>query len=383
MHAANPMPRKKIVIVSDTIYPYFKGGKEQRILHLTTHLAKMGNDVHIYTMKWWDGPEEIIKNGVHLHGIGKMRCVYKNETRRSMRVSLLFALSCIRLLRVDFDVIDVDHMPYLQMFTVWAICKLRRRKMYATWHEVWDQNYWCEYLGKLGPIGYMIERIAGRLPDYVFANSLDTQQKLTARHPGKADRIIPAYNGINIQEINRADLVNVQCDVLYAGRLLSHKNVAMLIRAMAEVHKRRPQTSCIIVGDGPDMERLVTLTKKLGLEHIVIFTGFLADHSDVYGYMKATKLFVQPSKREGFGLVVAEANACGTPVLTLDHPDNAATHLIREGVNGTLFSSTAELSEKIIDCLERPAPDSKRITHEVQKYDWQHVALKVHEGYLL
>lgn len=375
--------RKKIVIVSDTVYPYFKGGKEQRILHLSNQLAKMGHDVHIYTMKWWDGPEEIMQDGVHLHGIGKMRNVYKNATRRSMRVSLLFALSCIRLLRVDFDVIDVDHMPYLQMFTVWIVCKLRRKKMYATWHEVWDRHYWREYLGKLGPIGYMVERVAGQLPDYVFANSVDTERKLAARYPHKADRIIPAYNGINMQEIKRAKRGEVMCDVLYAGRLLSHKNVAMLIRAMVEVERQRPGTNCIIVGDGPDKKRLMQLTKKLGLENTVAFTGFLADHNDVYGYMKAAKLFVQPSKREGFGLVVAEANACGTPVLTLNHPENAATHLIREGVNGRLFNTTAELADKIVASLDQPAPDSHRITLEVQKYDWQRVALKVDEGYSL
>lgn len=379
-----PSPdQKKIVIVSDTVYPYFKGGKEQRILNLTTQLAKMGHDVHIYTMKWWDGPEVTIQNGVQLHGIGKMRNVYKNETRRSMRVSLLFALSCIRLLRVNFDVIDVDHMPYLQMFTVWIVCKLRRKKMYATWHEVWDRPYWSEYLGKLGPIGYMVEHIAGHLPDYVFANSLETERKLTARYPLKASQIIPAYNGINLHEIKHAKEIQVTCDVLYAGRLLSHKNVAMLIRAMTKVEAQRPGTSCIIVGDGPDKKRLERLAKKLGLEQSVLFTGFLDDHNDVYGYMKAAKLFVQPSKREGFGLVVAEANACGTPVLTLNHPDNAATHLIREGVNGALFNTTTELADMIVKCLEQPAPESKRITHEVQKYDWQRVALKVDEGYSL
>ena len=52
--------------------------------------------------------------------------------------------------------------------------------------------------------------------------------------------------------------------------------------------------------------------------------------------MKSATVLALPSVREGFGAVVLEANSCGLPVVTVDHPDNAARHLIIEGQNGFL-----------------------------------------------
>ncbi|GAI68661.1 unnamed protein product, partial [marine sediment metagenome] len=60
--------------------------------------------------------------------------------------------------------------------------------------------------------------------------------------------------------------------------------------------------------------------------------------------MKSSKVFVLPSTREGFGIVVIEANACGIPVMTINHKDNAASDLIEEGKNGFV----CQLDEKEI-----------------------------------
>ena len=57
--------------------------------------------------------------------------------------------------------------------------------------------------------------------------------------------------------------------------------------------------------------------------------------------MKSAKVFALPSEREGFGIVALEANACGLPVVTADHPDNATRHLITAGENGFLTNVDA------------------------------------------
>ena len=80
----------------------------------------------------------------------------------------------------------------------------------------------------------------------------------------------------------------------------------------------------------------------------VQFFGALEQHADVYGLIKSSGVFVLPSVREGFGIVVVEALACGVPVITTDHPDNQARLLIEHGVTGWLCApSGAGLAEAI------------------------------------
>jgi L-malate glycosyltransferase len=378
-NAPSPSTRN-IAIVSDTIYPYFKGGKEKRIFEITTRLAAMGYDVHLYTMKWWDGPKVIEENGVHLHGISHLYTVYKKEGRRSITAGVLFGLACLKLFTVRFDIVDVDHMPYLPLFSVWLVCKLRRKKMYATWHEVWSRQYWNEYLGFFGLLAYFVERVGTLLPDRIIVNSESTKRKLVERSPGRRGQLMSAYNGVDLSAIEAAHPSKHHSDIIYAGRLLPHKNVSVILKAVKKLAADFPAIRCMIVGDGPEMDRLVKLTQKLGIEQNVEFAGFLPEHRQVFSRMKSSKMFVSPSSREGFGLVVVEANACGLPVLTLNHPDNASKDLIQEGVNGFTFKTYKELAEEMRLVLLQNKGEAQYI-EAAKQYDWQSTVDSVVEAY--
>ncbi len=65
----------------------------------------------------------------------------------------------------------------------------------------------------------------------------------------------------------------------------------------------------------------------------VKFIECIEDHNQLYALMKSLRVFAFPSTREGFGIVVLEANGCGLPVITTDDHQNAARHLIEEGLN--------------------------------------------------
>src|SRR4030066_314621 len=101
----------KIAFISDSIFPYNEGGKEKRIFEVTTRLAKKGHDIHIYCMKWGEGPKE-------------------------------------------------------------------RKKIIATWHEVWGRDYWREYLGWRGIFGYLTEKLSIFMPDEIISVSGRTTKKL-------------------------------------------------------------------------------------------------------------------------------------------------------------------------------------------------------------
>jgi hypothetical protein len=94
----------------------------------------------------------------------------------------LFAACCLRLLFARFDVIEADHMPYLQLFPLRIVASLRRKRLVVTWHECWGPDYWRSYLGHPGRVGWLIESAAMRLPDSIIAASPQTAARLGGNH---------------------------------------------------------------------------------------------------------------------------------------------------------------------------------------------------------
>jgi glycosyltransferase involved in cell wall biosynthesis len=103
--------------------------------------------------------------------------------------------------------------------------------------------------------------------------------------------------------------------VLSIGRLQPEKNYAGLIRAFAQVHKAHEDTLLLIVGSGPERERLIFLARSLELDACV---KILPWARDVAAYYKTCDVYVQPSLYEGWGLAVVEAMAGGAPVVMTD-----------------------------------------------------------------
>lgn len=387
----------KIAIVSDAIYPYNKGGKEKRIYEISTNLAKKGHKVHIYCMKWWKTRgNHRVENGVHLHAISKYYPLYAGP-RRSIKQAIFFGLACLKLIKEDFDVIDVDHMPFFPLFTTKLICLIKEKKMITTWNEVWGWEYWMKYMGWLGIFGYLLERLSITLPDKIIAISELTKQKLIFEMNCNKEIII-VTGGVDVDKIYRIKRAAIKSDIIFAGRLLKHKNVDLLIRAVKlltiDLSRRQAgnqQLKCLIIGDGPERVNLEKLVKDLKLENNVFFLGFLPNHNDVYALMKSSKVFVNPSEREGFGLAVLEANTCGIPVITLDHENNAAKELVQENNNGFLTKyDEKELAEKILKILspkKQYVVLQKRIKNflkDIQKsHHWKFVTQRISEAYTL
>ncbi|MDD3551836.1 MAG: glycosyltransferase, partial [Methanothrix sp.] len=71
----------EIAYVYDAVYPWVKGGAEKRIYELSRRLAARGHVVHCYGMKWWQGEDEIEREGVRFHGICEPRPLYVNGKR--------------------------------------------------------------------------------------------------------------------------------------------------------------------------------------------------------------------------------------------------------------------------------------------------------------
>jgi len=375
--------KMKIAFVSDAVYPYNKGGKEKRIYEISTRLAKRGHNVHVYCMKWWKEKENNrIENGVHLHAISRYYSLY-SEKRRSIKEAIMFAFACFKLIREDFDIIDVDHMPYFVLFSTKVICMLKRKKLIASWNEVWDRKYWNEYLGGWGNVAYVIEKLSVLMPDKIISISEHTTNKLKNDLLSRKN-IFTVSIGVDFEKIKKINAFPEKSDVIFAGRLLIHKNINILIKSIQLIKEKIPKIKCLIIGDGPEKKRLETLTQKLNLEKNITFLGFLESHDNVYALMKSSKVFVLPSTREGFGIVVIEANACGIPVITMDHKDNASRDLIEEGRNGFICQlDEEEITKRIIKILiNNSNREMQKVCMDLaKKYDWNKIVDEIEGVY--
>jgi glycosyltransferase involved in cell wall biosynthesis len=119
--------------------------------------------------------------------------------------------------------------------------------------------------------------------------------------------------------------------ILGVGRLTDQKDFQTLIHAFAIVRDTRT-VRLMILGEGENRSALEALVNSLGLVEDVALPGFV---ENPYSYMRAAALFVLSSRWEGFGNVLAEAMACGTPVVSTDCPSGPA-EILEDGRWGSL-----------------------------------------------
>jgi glycosyltransferase involved in cell wall biosynthesis len=382
----NGQRRTVVAMVSDAIYPYHRGGKEIRYHELARRLAERA-EVHVYTMQWWKGPRERTEGAVNFHAISRLRRLYTRD-RRSVSEALLFAMACFRLLKRKFDVLEADHIPYFQVIVLRIVATLKRKPLVVTWHEVWGRSYWRQYLGCAGLAAWMVESLAMRLPDHIIAASPQTAERLRALGVYRGP-ITEAPNGIDIEAIRNAHPDQAVTDLIVVGRLIAHKRVDMLLETVALLHAEGIQVTCRVVGDGPERRSLHHHAEALGIDHAIDFRDDVGEQKDVYALMKAAKVFVFPSAREGFGIAVLEALACGLPVVTTSAPDNLAQHLAvrssRSIVCDPSAPGVAEAVKKMLAESEAGPHGDDVIVAEswLAEYSWETAAGRVAEALAL
>jgi glycosyltransferase involved in cell wall biosynthesis len=330
--------RPVVALVSDAIYPYFRGGKELRYHELSTRLSQRA-DVHVFTMKWWDGPAVRQEGHVTFHAASPLYPMYVGD-RRSFREAIFFALGCMRLLWFRFDVLEADQFPNFHIFTLRVVAWIKRKPLTVTWHEVWDRDYWREYLGRVAPFAWFVEWLSMRLPDQLIAASDQTAVRLRAVLGDKASiSVVP--NGIDLGGIRNSYPDPAKVDLVTIGRFLPHKNMNVLLDSVALLRASGVPVTCRIIGDGPLREALHAQAQRLGIESVVDFRHDIWEQKDVYALMKAARVAVFPTTREGFGIAVLEAIACGLPVVTTSAPDNLAQYLVARSSAGVVCVPTA------------------------------------------
>jgi glycosyltransferase involved in cell wall biosynthesis len=150
--------------------------------------------------------------------------------------------------------------------------------------------------------------------------------------------------------------------VLAVGRLHKQKGYRHLLMAFARVVKQRP-SYLVILGEGDEREELQSLADSLGIASRVHFLGYTPN---VLAYMRQAAVFVLSSVAEGFGNVLVEALACGTPVISTDCP-HGPREILAGGRYGTLvpIGDVDALARAIAANLDSPKP---AMSNELKEY---------------
>jgi glycosyltransferase involved in cell wall biosynthesis len=189
----------------------------------------------------------------------------------------------------------------------------------------------------------------GRCRFLVISES--TQADLVARGIAR-ERVAVVHCGVD-HERYRVDPAVVRAPrptLAFVGRLRRYKGLDWVMRSLPAVLARVPDVRLEVIGDGPWAGALRAEAGRRGVAHAVDFLGFLPGAQKVRHLQSAWAL-VQPSPKEGWGLTVVEAAACGTPVVASDAP--GLRDSVRRDETGLLvrFGDTAGLSQALVRVL--------------------------------
>jgi glycosyltransferase involved in cell wall biosynthesis len=351
----------RICLVYDCLYPYTIGGGERWFRNLADHLAAAGHDVTYVTLRQWERGEQLdLDERVRVVTAGPRMALYTAGGRRRILPPLVFGLGVfVHLLRHGrrYDVVHACAFPYFSLLSAALVRPLRRYALEVDWFEVWSDSYWRDYLGGLaGRIGGLVQRLCARVPQRAFCFSELHAARL--REEG-LNGSVTVLRGLYVHDDGgRPSDGNVDGDdaarqadplVLFAGRLIAEKQTTLGVSAIALAALRIESLRGEFLGDGPEREALQAAIVEHGLEESVTAPGF-ADAVTLEHEMRRAMCMLLPSRREGYGLVVVEAAAKGTPSVVVAGEDNAATELIEEGVNGTVAprSDPQSIAEAIV-----------------------------------
>jgi glycosyltransferase involved in cell wall biosynthesis len=155
--------------------------------------------------------------------------------------------------------------------------------------------------------------------------------------------------------------------VMGAGRLTELKGFSTLIRSLRYVRDRGVNARLIIIGEGEERQNLEQLAHDLGLEECVRLPGFV---NNPFTYMRAVDVFVLSSRWEGFGNVIVEAMACGTPVVSTNCP-NGPAEILENGKWGRLVpvGSVKKIGEAIMKTLDENKVSKEELLHRSRYFD--------------
>lgn len=247
------------------------------------------------------------------------------------------------MLREGFDILTCGNdEDVLKKFNFGTVRKLREIIKEMKPDVVHTTQYKADYFGRIACIGLDVKvlthiRNASLHKDFfrrysniildrwtdMYVSVSSVVKELVDKNYNKTGRpSLVMHNFIDLKKVESAapaDKASFGLQgkkvIISVGRLVSVKNIDLIISAMPHVLKKVPDAHFLAVGDGGMMNKLKQQVKELGLEGNVTLAGY---RTDVFSLLKMSDIYVMPSSNEGFGNAHLEAMACGLPGVLSD-----------------------------------------------------------------
>lgn len=312
----------------DTKNPLRGGAERVTQAHLAA-LVERGHEVYWYTYDFPGGAREETIDGIHfVRGGGKASAVFK-------------AIAWYRR-QEKFDLV-IDQHHGVPWFAPWW-CKTN---CVAYIHEVLGPIWNAFYPWPISTIGRWQERWIQRLYRNVpFWTPSESTKKHLAAHGVRDVTVI--RNGIDMVPLASLEEKPLQAPLrlICVSRMAPNKRVEHAIRAIKVLSDRNIPAQLQLVGDGECRAGLEQLTRSLGLENRVRFSGWLPG-KEKNAQLQQAHFLIHASQREGWGLNVIEANAVGTPAVV--YPVGGLVDSTIPGETGLI--TNAETPESLADAL--------------------------------
>jgi glycosyltransferase involved in cell wall biosynthesis len=333
----------RVCVVYDCLYPWTVGGAERWYRNLAARLVADGHEVTYVTLRQWERGTDPDYEGVHVVAVGPRMRLYRRARRRILP-PLVFGLGVFwHLLRNGrrYDVVHTASFPYFSLLAAGALRRLGGYGLMVDWHEVWSRGYWREYLGRAGSAGYVVQAVCMRIPQRAFCFS----RLHAARLRGDVTLLEGEYAG----DLEPSEPQPAEPLVVFAGRHIPEKRAPAVVPAVARARSQLPELRGAVYGDGPERGAVFDVIARTGMTGVVEAPGFV-DSDVVDAALRRALCMVLPSRREGYGLIVVEAAARGTPSVVVRGDDNAAVELVEDGENGVVAASAdaADLAAAIV-----------------------------------
>jgi glycosyltransferase involved in cell wall biosynthesis len=351
----------KIVLLVDLFPPKWIAGTEIASYNIAKYLAKIGHEVHVITSLDENLPKKETLDHFCIHRISVKKI-------RFIGISIYWFHILSEIKRINPDIV---HVQSITTGLPGLFSRIFLKKPYVIWGQGSDV-YLPDKFTKLISKTVLINALT------VIALSEDMKRKMNSICKREDIAILP--NGIELDKFKNIYLQKQRNDktkrtIIFVGTLRPVKGVGYLIKAMSIIHEKLPDTNLLIVGDGPDRDKIESLVRELNLQDCVRFAGKVSNE-EIPEYMSKADVFALPSLSEGFGIVNIEAMASGLPIVTTNV--GGLPEIIINGENGFLVEpkNPEALAEKILFILNNndlKARISINNQMRARKYSWDSV----------